>query len=64
MWDSLLGLQVANYDLWRVVVFFLVVLLSMAIGRLARMAMRRAGNRAGNAGKKWLAVPIPPWKAD
>jgi len=56
MWDSLAGLQVANQDLRRVVVFFAVVLFSLVVGRLARFAVNHARGRAERAAKEWLAV--------
>ena len=47
---------VAGNELWRLLLFFMVMLLSMAVGRLARFSVERIAARPALGGRPWQPV--------
>jgi len=58
MWETLTEISVAGNELWRLIVFFLVVLVSLVVGRLARFFMERSASRAEGASRELAAVVL------
>jgi len=56
MWGELSGWSVSGNELWRLVVFFVAVLLSLSIGRLAKLFIDRAARRAQDRGRELTGV--------
>lgn len=56
MWNVLTQKTVAGNELWRLVVFFGVVLLSLVAGRLARFFMERTAKRVAGTKRELLGV--------
>ncbi|NQT92134.1 MAG: mechanosensitive ion channel family protein [Lentisphaerae bacterium] len=56
MWGELADRSVGGNEVWRLVVFFVVLLLSLAVGRLARLFIDRAVKRARDRDRELTGV--------
>lgn len=56
MWKALTEVSVAGNELWRLIVFFGVVLLALVAGRLTRFFMERAAKRYEGGPREYLGV--------
>jgi len=56
MSNALTEVCVAGNELWRLMVFFGVVLLSLVAGRLARFFMERSAKRSEGGAREWVGV--------
>jgi MscS family membrane protein len=55
MLETILSYQIVHNEVWRLVVFFGVVLMSLVIGKLARISLSRRADREDQK-RDWLAV--------
>ena len=58
MLDFLKGVTIAGNELWRLVLFFAAVLLSLVVGRLARLFMERSARRTGVGRRELVGVVL------
>lgn len=56
MWDTLNTLSFADNELWRLIAFFAIVLLFLALGKLARLLMVRTAQKRGGEKREWVAA--------
>ena len=56
MLQRMIEMQIVGNELWRLFVFFVVVLLSLVIGKLARISLTRVAARSRDTGREGLGV--------
>jgi len=58
MFGNIVTMELAHTPIWRWLLFFVCVLSSLVVGRLARFLMLRAANRMDGGEKEWLSIAL------
>lgn len=56
MFESLVDIRFAGNELWRLAAFFVVVLLALAAGRLARLFLEKTASQYASGSRGWIGV--------